>query len=67
MVLSLLAAGWCTIAAFMGRRLTCWPAAPGAPDAAGRLTPGRSRRGRVSLSGEFLNHWCQRVQVVDEE
>jgi len=37
----------------------------GAPDAA--ADAGRSRRGRVSLSGELFYHWCQGVQVVDEE
>lgn len=25
------------------------------------------RTAGASLSGEFLYHWCQRVQVVDQE
>ena len=66
MVLSLLAAGRCAIAASKGRRLNGLARAAEVSNAAGGLTPERAV-GPDSSSGEVLHHWCQRVQVVNEE
>ena len=62
----LLAADRCTTAAFKGHRLNVLARTADVSNAAGRVRLERAV-GTGSLSGEFLHHWRQRVQVVDEE
>jgi hypothetical protein len=65
-VLSLLAAGRCTTAAFKGHRLNVLARTADASNAAGRVMLERAV-GTGSLAGEFLHHWRQGIQVVNEE